>query len=258
MSLVQDLRFGWRALRRNPGFALTAVATLALGIAVNTTIFSVVNGVLLRPLPYRDADRLALLWTTNPQQNAFERTTGLLNVQDWRATRSFEAMAWFRDEPVVLREGHEPEPMDAAFVSPDFFGMVGARPALGRFFTADETERGDCLAVLSYGLWQRRFGGSREVLGSGLADRDATGHDCGSATGGFPAAGAGDAGLDAAHVGQFLFRLTHFADGQVRMERDRAAASRGGLGSSAGGDERHCRAVGGGVAEYRTEIPVSE
>ncbi|HKE23455.1 MAG TPA: ABC transporter permease [Bryobacteraceae bacterium] len=165
MPLVQDLRFGCRALRRNPAFALTAIATLALGIAVNTTIFSVVNGVLLRPLPYRDADRLALLWTTNPLQNAFERATGLLNVQGWRAARSFEAMAWFRDEPVVLREEPEPEPMDAVFVSPDFFGMVGARLALGRFFTSEEAERGDCLAVLSYGLWQRRFGGSREVLG---------------------------------------------------------------------------------------------
>lgn len=165
MSLVQDLRFGWRALRRNPGFALTAIATLALGIAVNTTIFGVVNGVLLRPLPYRNAERLALLWTTNPQQNAFERETGLLNVQDWRVARSFEAMAWFRDEPVVLREEPEPEPMEAAFVSPDFFGLVGARPALGRFFTEEEAERGDCLAVLSYGLWQRRFGGSRDVLG---------------------------------------------------------------------------------------------
>jgi len=165
MSLVQDLRFGWRALRRNPGFALTAITTLALGIAVNTTIFSALNGVLLRPLPYRDSDRLTLLWTTNPQQNAFERATGLLNVQDWRAARSFEAMAWFRDEPVVLREQPEPEPMDAVFVSPDFFWVVGARPALGRFFTADEAQRGDCLAVLSYGLWQRRFGGSRAVLG---------------------------------------------------------------------------------------------
>ena len=69
MSLAPDLRFGWRALRRNPGFALTAIATLALGIAVNTTIFSALNGVLLRPLPYRDADRLAILWTTNPSSS---------------------------------------------------------------------------------------------------------------------------------------------------------------------------------------------
>src|SRR5579872_6267391 len=125
MSLVKDLLFAWRTLRRNPGFALTAIATLALGVAVNTTIFSLVNGVLLRPLPYRDAGRLVLLWTTNPQQNAFERSTGLLNIQDWRAARSFDAMAWFRDEPVVLREQPEPEPMDAAFVSPNFFAMVG-------------------------------------------------------------------------------------------------------------------------------------
>src|SRR5437016_8851668 len=103
MPVGQSLRIAVRTLRRNPGFAATAIGTLALGISVNTTIFSVVNAVLLQPLPYRDASRLVLLWTTNPQKNAFERPTGYLNVQDWRKTQSFEAMAYFRNEPVVLR-----------------------------------------------------------------------------------------------------------------------------------------------------------
>jgi len=148
MSVRQNLRFAIRTLRRNPNFAVTAVGTLALGIAVNTTIFSVVNAVLLQPLPYRDPDRLVLLWTTNPQKNAFERSTGYLNVQDWRNTQSFEAMAYFRNEPVVLREEPAPEPIDAAFVSPDFFPLLGIQPVLGRSFTSSEAERGEPLVVL--------------------------------------------------------------------------------------------------------------
>ena len=168
MSVRQNLRFALRTLRRNPSFAVTAVGTLALGISVNTTIFSVVNAVLLQPLPYRDADRLVLLWTTNPQRNAFERSTGYLNVQDWRNTQSFEAMAYFRNEPVVLREEPEPEPIDAAFVSPDFFALLGIQPVLGRSFTNREAERGEPLVVLSYGIWQRRFAGSPNVIGRAL------------------------------------------------------------------------------------------
>jgi putative ABC transport system permease protein len=165
MSVRQNLRFALRTLLRNPTFTLTAVGTLALGIAVNTTIFSVVNAVLLQPLPYRDAGRLVLLWTTNPRSDAFERSTGYLNVQDWRNTQFFEAMAYFRNEPVVLREEPEPEPVDAAFVSPDFFTLLGIQPVLGRSFTAREAERGESLVVLGYGLWQRRFAGSRDVIG---------------------------------------------------------------------------------------------
>src|SRR5213075_1889607 len=126
---------------------------------------SVVNAVLLQPLPYRDADRLVFLWTTNPQRNAFERPTGYLNVQDWRNTQSFEAMAYFRNEPVVLREGPEPEPVDAAFVSPDFFALLGIRPMLGRSFTDQEAARGEPLVVLGYGIWQRRFAESPNVIG---------------------------------------------------------------------------------------------
>ena len=168
MSVRQNLRFALRALRRNPSFAVTAIGTLALGISVNTTIFSVVNAVLLQPLPYRDADRLVLLWTTNPQRGAFERSTGYLNVQDWRNTQSFEAMAYFRNEPVVLREEPEPEPIDAAFVSPDLFALLGIQPVLGRSFTDQEAERGEPLVVLGYGIWQRRFGGSPNVIGKVL------------------------------------------------------------------------------------------
>jgi putative ABC transport system permease protein len=165
VPVAADLRYALRALRRNPAFAAAAIGTLALGISVNTTIFSVVDGVLLRPLPYRDAGHLALLWTTAPRQNAFELPTSYLNIQDWRQARSFDAMAFYRDDPVVLREDPEPEALEASCVSPDFFDLVGVRPALGRLFTAAEASRGDRVAVLSFALWQRRFGGSPSVLG---------------------------------------------------------------------------------------------
>jgi predicted permease len=162
----QNVRFAFRTLRKHPGFAATAITTLALGVALNTTIFSVVNGVLLRPLPYRDADRLVLLWSTAPKRNAFELPTGFRNVQDWRQqSRSFQVISCFRNEPVVLAEQPEPESLEASYVSPDFFSEVGVQPALGRVFTADEAGRGARLAVLSDALWRRRFAASSSAIG---------------------------------------------------------------------------------------------
>src|SRR6185503_1947209 len=139
MPLAQDLRFALRTLRTHPGFTATAIATLALGIGVNTTIFSIVNAVLLRGLPYRDADRLVLLFTTDPQQRAFERPTGYLTVEDWRQqARNIEDLTLFRDEPVVWSEEPEPESLEAGFVTPGFFLHAGVQPALGRTFSAQE------------------------------------------------------------------------------------------------------------------------
>src|SRR3954453_17846448 len=101
MSFPQDLRFAFRSLRRAPAFSAAAIATLALGIGVNTAIFSVVNSVVLRPLPYRGADRPAFLWTPDPAAHLFERPTGYRTIQDWRQqARSFEQIAWLRDESV--------------------------------------------------------------------------------------------------------------------------------------------------------------
>jgi predicted permease len=168
VAVFQDLRFACRSLRKSPGFAIAAIGTLALGISVNTTIFSVVNTVLLRPLPYRDAGRIALLWTTSPKQNQFELPTGYGNLEDWRKAHSFETIAPYRDEPVVLRGGPEAEPVDATFVAPDYFDLLGVQPAIGRFFTGQEAEGRERLVVLGYGLWQRRFGGSAAVIGKVL------------------------------------------------------------------------------------------
>jgi len=162
----QNFRFALRTLFRNPAFAATAITTLALGIAVNTTIFSVVNGVLLRPLPYRDSNRLVLLWTTFSRQGAFELSSGYRNAVDWREqAHSFEAMVFWREEPVTLQEEPDPEALEAAYVTSDFFTQLGVQPALGRTFTAEEAKRGDRIAVLSHTLWRRRFGASPGIIG---------------------------------------------------------------------------------------------
>ncbi|HET9982178.1 MAG TPA: ABC transporter permease [Longimicrobiales bacterium] len=151
----QDGRFSLRALRRNPGFALVAVLTLALGIGANTAIFSVVNGILLRPLPYRSADRLVVAGMSLPDyRDVVERS----NV--------FEATSvWATNIYKLATDSGEPEQVMGAVVSPAFFPMLAA-PALGRTFRPEEDRAP--LAVISHGLWQRRFGGDRGVLGRTL------------------------------------------------------------------------------------------
>src|SRR3954447_6687431 len=166
MAFSQDLRFAVRTLRRAPGFTAAAVITLALGIGVNTAIFSVVNSVVLRPLPYRDSGRLAFLWTSDPAAHLFERPTGYRTIQDWREqARTVEGIASFREEQVVWTAESEPEAVEAAFASANLFPLLGVAPAAGRWFTQEESDRGERLAVLGYELWQRRFGGSASAIG---------------------------------------------------------------------------------------------
>jgi putative ABC transport system permease protein len=166
MAVWQDLRYAVRTLRRNPGFSAAAVATLTLGIGINTAMFSTVNSVLLRPLPYRDSGRLVLLWTTEPKLGAFERQTGYANVLDFeRQAQSFEQLAYVRSESLIWHGEPEPEAVDTDFVSPNWFAELGVKPIAGRTFTADEARRNLPLGVISYELWQRRLGGSREAIG---------------------------------------------------------------------------------------------
>jgi putative ABC transport system permease protein len=166
MAVWQDVHYAIRTLRRNPGFAAAAVATLTLGIGINTAMFSTVNSVLLRPLPYRDAGRLVLLWTTDPKLGAFERPTGYANVLDFeRQAHSFEQLAYVRREALIWSGEPEPEAVDTDFVSPNWFAELGAEPIAGRTFTADEARRDLPLGVISYDLWQRRLGGSRDAIG---------------------------------------------------------------------------------------------
>ena len=168
--MLSDLRYALRGLRRAPGFALAAVLTLALGIGANSAIFSVVNSVLLRPLPYHEPDRLVMVWGRYPE---FGRTsTSLPDFRDWRdGTRgTFAQMAARHNGAFVLTGQGEPEQLTADRVTANFFQTLGVRPALGRAFLAEEELMGgdDRVVVLSHGFWQRRFGGDPNVVGRQL------------------------------------------------------------------------------------------
>jgi putative ABC transport system permease protein len=165
-TLWQDLRYGVRMLLKHPGFTLIAVLTLALGIGVNTALFSVVNAVLLRPLPYAEPERLVQLYEANAQ-NGFDRFAfSLANFVDHRDQQSgFEQMAAYHRWNANLTGAGEPERVQVALVSANFLPLLRVQPLLGRgFLTEEETPGKDNVAVLSYALWQRRFGADPGIL----------------------------------------------------------------------------------------------
>jgi predicted permease len=161
-----DLRYGVRMLLNSPGFTATVLFTLALGIGANITIFSVVNAVLLRPLPYADADRLVFLWSEVPKQNIKETATAYATISEWRyRNTSFDDLAVFDPTVVTLTGAADPEQVMSIRASANLFPLLGVAPALGRTFTADEVQQRTRVVVLSHGLWQRRFGASPGILG---------------------------------------------------------------------------------------------
>jgi putative ABC transport system permease protein len=165
----QDLRYGARMLWKQPGFTLIAVLTLALGIGANTAIFSVINGVLLRPRAFHDADRLVMLWTDNPAYHLgfheFPATSA--DLPEWRATAtSFEQLAAFQSNPGDLSDGVDPERIGWALVTTNLLPTLGVQPILGRQFSIEEEQPGsDGVVMISHALWQRRFGGDAQILG---------------------------------------------------------------------------------------------
>ena len=168
-DLAQDLKHSFRLIRRSRGFTTLVVVTLALGIGATTAIFSVLYAVLLRPLPYQDADRLAILWTTSPERDSYEEPTSYPNYDDWKdQSQTFQDMAVFWDGSFLLSGPAENERVQGAVVTANLFPLLGVPPALGRFFTAEEERRRERVVLLSYGLWQRRFGGSPDVIGRTL------------------------------------------------------------------------------------------
>jgi putative ABC transport system permease protein len=166
-TLLQDVKFGARTLRKSRGFTLVAVLTLAIGIGANTAIFSVVEAVLLRQLPYPEADRLVVVWENNRMRARPHNVVNQGNFLDWREqSKSFEGMAAFADQRLGLTGGGEPEEVSAQAATPNLFEVLGARPALGRTLLPGDGEAGrEEVAVISHGLWQRRFGGSPDVVG---------------------------------------------------------------------------------------------
>jgi putative ABC transport system permease protein len=166
-TLVQDLRYGFRMLWKSPGFTIVAVITLALGIGANTAIFSVVNSVLLRPLPYPDADRLVYLQAVNPAKGITDSNISPPDFADWKnQNQTFEDMTAFLTGGAILSGDTEPERVPAAYVTASFLPVLGVKPAIGRNFLLEEDREGnDRVAIISHALWQRRFGADPGVVG---------------------------------------------------------------------------------------------
>jgi putative ABC transport system permease protein len=166
-TFLQDLRYGVRVLLKQRGYTLIAVLTLALGIGANTALFSVVNAVLLRPLPYEQPERLTVLYETNPQLGRDQMGVSYPNFTDWRAqSQSFEQLAAFRTGGMILTGKGESERVQAAVVSADLFPLLRVKPLRGRSFLSEEDKPGGAaVVVVSHGFWQRRFGGDERLVG---------------------------------------------------------------------------------------------
>ena len=169
-TFLQDLRFAFRMLRKSPGFTAVAVLTLALGIGANTAIFSVVDAVLLKPLPYQDSSRLVVVWENELPHGLVRNVVSPPNFVDWQAqNRVFQDMAYLADTRSNLTGGVQPEQVDEQNVSSNFFDVLGARFALGRGFTAANGVKGnDDVVVLSHALWRDQFGSDPAIVGKSL------------------------------------------------------------------------------------------
>ena len=163
-TLLNDLKFGIRMMARSPGFTLVALITIALGIGANTAIFSVVNTVLLRPLPYQDPDKLVVLW--EKQEQIDQESPSLPDFNDWRErNESFAQMAVARRDNVNLTGAGEPERLLARQVSANFFSTLGVTPELGRTFSTEEEQTRAPVVLISNSLWNRRFGSDPALIG---------------------------------------------------------------------------------------------
>ena len=169
-GLLQDLRFAVRSFGLNPGFTAAALLSIAIGVGANSSIFSIASALLLRPLPYPDADRLAILWSRSP---------GLGIAEDWFSTaqyfdikrghRGFEDVAIAIGGNYNLTGDGEPERIGTVRVSSNLLPLLGAQPILGRLFTAEEDVAGGAgVAILNYGTWMRRYGGDPQVVGRSM------------------------------------------------------------------------------------------
>src|SRR6185503_17519410 len=160
-SLFADLRYGFRQLRLNPGFAFIAIVTLTLGIGANTALFSVVRSVILKPLPYHEPERIVRVWMDNRRLQMREDWASYLNYVDYkRLGTSLESMAAFTAPSLNLISDGEPERIGGAFAEAALFDVLGANPIQGRLFIKEEETPGkETVAVIGWRLWQRRFGG---------------------------------------------------------------------------------------------------
>ncbi|HUO34855.1 MAG TPA: ABC transporter permease [Candidatus Acidoferrum sp.] len=166
-KLWQDIQYSFRTMRRNPGFALVAILTLAIGIGANVAIFSVVNGVLLEPVPFPHPDRLVLIWETDMNRGVLRGTIAATELLDWRKmNRSFDELSAWRAMFYTITGNGEPEQVWGSQVTGNFFRLLGVSPVLGRDFQADDEQPGhEQVAILSYRFWQGHFGGDPAAIG---------------------------------------------------------------------------------------------
>src|SRR5436190_2350486 len=168
-DITQDLRYGLRMLWKNPGFTIVAVLALALGIGANTAIFSVVNTVLLQPLPYKNPGQLVMLWENATHLGFPKDTPSPANFLDWRTQNTvFTGMAAMAQKNFNLTGVGEPERLDGRLVSANLFDVLGVQPRLGRGFLSQEDTPGTHVVILSHGLWQRRFGSDPRIIGQAV------------------------------------------------------------------------------------------
>ncbi|HXB70844.1 MAG TPA: ABC transporter permease [Candidatus Acidoferrales bacterium] len=178
--IARDLRYGARLLWKAPGFSVLAMVALALGMGATTAIFSVVYAVLLKPLPFREPERLLVIWEKNPAQNRYKLFVAPVNFLEWRReSREMEGMAAFQDVRITLTggpNGHfDPEELRAQRVTADLFPLLGVQPVAGRAFRTEEDQPGHTnFVLLSHSLWQRRFGGDPAIPGTAIRLRDQT------------------------------------------------------------------------------------
>src|SRR5580704_3239024 len=166
-TLIQDIRYGFRVLKKNPGFTAVAILTLALGIGANTAIYSVVDAVLVRPLPYPEPQRMFMVCQTRPEMGATRNGVSFPNYLDWtRATTSFEALAALRGTTFALAGHGAPTYVEAAAVTASYFPVFHVQPLLGRTLeAADDVPGASPAAVISERLWRSRFGSDPAILG---------------------------------------------------------------------------------------------
>ncbi|HEX5483195.1 MAG TPA: ABC transporter permease, partial [Terriglobia bacterium] len=167
-TLLQDLRFGWRQLAKHPGFTAIAIITLALGIGATTAMFSVVNGVLLKPLPYPNSNRVMFLYGTMRKYSV--SSVSYVDFLDWqRMNRSFTDLAGCLWRNFNLSVSSGAEAVSAVMVSADFFKVLGVPPMLGRGFSAQDNHIGSApTVILSYNFWQKHFGGKSSIIGKSI------------------------------------------------------------------------------------------
>jgi putative ABC transport system permease protein len=170
-TLLQDIRFGWRLLRRTPGFTISAVLALALGIGTTTAIFSVLDRVVLRPLPYPDPDRLTMVWEANDGKGLSHERISPVNFVDYRGlSQVFEdAAAWWYPQLTLTETGHEPLRISAVETTPNIFAVLGVQPILGAGFPKEPFYSRERVALISHRLWRERFGSDPAIVGKTIA-----------------------------------------------------------------------------------------